>query len=64
METKDISAIMEGKSNSKEHARKTRDVDFIAKQEMVDEDTTKSCLRMSEELNTSVLTISTPNREV
>ena len=64
METRDVSAGMEHKSISKEDARKTRDMDFVAKQERIDEDPTKSCRCMSEELNTSVWTISTTNREV
>ena len=51
-------------NKSKEDARKTRDEEFVAKQDIIDEDPTKSCRRMSEELNTSVWTISTTNREV
>ena len=53
-ETRDVSAVLERKTKSKEDARKTRDPDFIAKvQEMIEEDPTKSIRRMSDELNTS-----------
>ena len=52
-ETRDVSAVLERKMKSKEDARKTRDADFIAKVQMIDEDPTKSIRRMSEELNTS-----------
>jgi hypothetical protein len=63
-ETRDVSAVLERKRKSKEHAWKTRDADFIAKvQEMIDEDPTKSMRRMSEELNTSKWTINQTIRE-
>ena len=63
-ETRDVSAVLERKTKSKEDARNTRDEDFIAKvQEMIEEDPTKSMRRMSDELNTSKWTINQIMRE-
>ena len=42
-ETRDVSAVLDHKTKSKEDIRKTRDPDFIAKvQEMIEEEPTKS----------------------
>ena len=63
-ETRDVSAVLERKTKSKEDARNTRDEDFIAKvQEMIEEDPTKSMRRMSDEINTYKWTINQTIRE-
>ena len=64
METRDVFAVLERKTKSKEDVRMTRDPDFIVKvQEMIEEDPTKSMRRMSDELNTSKWTINQTIRE-
>ena len=63
-ETRDVSAVLDRKTKSKEDVRKTRDPDFIAKvQEMIEEEPTKFMRCMSDGLNTSEWTNNQTIRE-